>query len=927
MVASLDHPHLLPVYEAGEHDGLPFFSMKFAEGGSLARHVGEFAGDFRRIARLVADCARAVHHAHQRGILHRDLKPGNILLDADGSPFVTDFGIAKWLGRDSSLTLTNAALGTPGYAAPEQVDGRGRDVTTAADIHGLGAVLYELLTQRPPFTGGTALDVIRKVADEAPVAPRAVRPAVPRDLETICLRCLAKEPTDRFASAAALAADLDRWLDGRTILARPSTTGERLGRWMRRNPALAGVSALAAALIVAVAVGSTVAALRLQAQNERVVAAERQTQEQLRAALIAQARAGRLTGRAGQRFDVLDAIQRAAAIRPGADLRDEAVAALSLPDIKVERLWAAKRTLYGPLVFDPTLRFYANEPEDDVLTVRRSADQAEVSRFRPEKPSSKPIKWIGPWSESGKHLTVVHGDGTVRFFRVGGDGALTLEREYPAWDAATFPGCSSYVAWSPDERLFAMGSLKDGASVRDAESGVEVRRLKPGEPVACVAWSPDGASLAVAARWSGEVHVYSLRDGAERQTFRAAMGVETMDWSPDGRWFGVASNRASVLVFDAASGELRHTLRVLGGGAATTLAFSHDGAVLASSGRDSATRFWEPVTGQPLVFIQPESAEPALRFSPDDARVAVSPFSREAGLARFAHRDVLRKTPHRVDGDPLTEFGSCDLSADGRLLAVGSFSGVRICDARHGREIASYPLDQDARKTAQFDADGRWLYVGSARSGLTRRPLVWRSRTELEIGPAETLDAAPGWLLTSPRGPGTMRAFVRDGDTSFALRDLARPAEWTRTWEHRYVWQAILSPDGKYVATAPDNQAPAAEKESASCRLWDARTGALLRAFHGGQGGTVMFSPSGRYLYSSGAGPSKIFQVEPWREIFTLPMECDEVVFSPAESMIACVGSANHVHLLSFPAGEPLATLTRRPTGCSSDRTGPSSSP
>jgi TolB-like protein/Tfp pilus assembly protein PilF len=247
-IASLDHPHILPIYETGEIDGTPFYSMRLASGGTLRECTSDFHANPRRAAKLIATIARAVHHAHQRGILHRDLKPGNILLDGgECTAFVSDFGLAKWLGRENRLTLATSALGTPQYIAPEQAAGASTKLTPAADVYSLGAILYELLAGRPPFLADTPLETLRLAVDTPPPAPRTLSASIPRDLELICLKCLAKEPSERYHSAAALADDLDRWLEGRTIVARPSTSVERAWRWTKRNPV---VAALSAALVV-----------------------------------------------------------------------------------------------------------------------------------------------------------------------------------------------------------------------------------------------------------------------------------------------------------------------------------------------------------------------------------------------------------------------------------------------------------------------------------------------------------------------------------------------------------------------------------------------------------------------------------------------------------------------------------------------------
>jgi serine/threonine-protein kinase len=258
--ASLEHPYIVPIYEVGEHDRLPFFSMKLIEGGTLARHPAKDIPPLEA-ARLLAMVARAVHFAHQHGILHRDLKPSNILLDAQGQPHVTDFSLAKRVREGAGSTVSGAIAGTPSYMAPEQTEAK-QPLSTAADVYGLGAVLYELLAGRPPFKAETPLDTMFQVMHNEPLPPSRVAPAVPRDLETICLKCLRKEPSRRYASAEALAEDLERFVNGEPVSARPVGRLERGWRWCRRNPALAAALASVLLVFAAGATVSTVFAIR-----------------------------------------------------------------------------------------------------------------------------------------------------------------------------------------------------------------------------------------------------------------------------------------------------------------------------------------------------------------------------------------------------------------------------------------------------------------------------------------------------------------------------------------------------------------------------------------------------------------------------------------------------------------------------------------
>jgi serine/threonine-protein kinase len=278
-VARLSHPNIVQIHEVGEAGGHPYCALEFVEGGSLARKLKGKLLPARETAKLVDTLARAVQFAHSRNVVHRDLKPANVLLAADGTPKITDFGLARQLDADSGQTQAGQVMGTPSYMAPEQASGRSHDAGPAADIYALGAILYECLAGRPPFKGQTVVETLDQVRTQEPVPPSRHQAGVPLDLETICLKCLRKEPEKRYASAAELADDLVRYQRGEPILARPVSVPERLWRWCRRNPGLAGLSAAVVLLLLAVALSSSLLAWRLQLEKN---AAETARQEAVR---------------------------------------------------------------------------------------------------------------------------------------------------------------------------------------------------------------------------------------------------------------------------------------------------------------------------------------------------------------------------------------------------------------------------------------------------------------------------------------------------------------------------------------------------------------------------------------------------------------------------------------------------------------------
>ncbi len=283
-VGQFQHPNIVQIFEVGEAGGLPYFSLEYVAEGSLSHKINRDPQPPRYSAEIVEALARAMHYAHERGIIHRDLKPANVLLASDGAPKITDFGLAKQLDRDSGQTQAGQVLGTPSYMAPEQAYGDSDKITAAADIYALGGILYDLLTGRPPFSGTSVIETLEMVRTREPVPPSQLAARLPRDLETITLKCLQKDPVRRYSTAGALADDLRRFLDGRPILARPVGSFEKAWRWAKRNPWLAGLGTSVALLLVAVAVVTSAMSYRLSIKKKEAdEARENETNERIKA--------------------------------------------------------------------------------------------------------------------------------------------------------------------------------------------------------------------------------------------------------------------------------------------------------------------------------------------------------------------------------------------------------------------------------------------------------------------------------------------------------------------------------------------------------------------------------------------------------------------------------------------------------------------
>jgi WD40 repeat protein len=716
--AALSHPNIVPIFEVGETDGQPFYAMKLFSGGSLAERLVEGRVEPRRAAALLVKMAAGVHHAHQRGILHRDLKPANVLLE-DEEPLITDFGLAKRLGNGTEFTVTGSVMGSPSYMAPEQAAGQSGQVSTAADIYSLGAILFHLLTGQPPFQADTALATLKLVLECDPPSPRAPGSKVDRDLENICLKCLSKEAARRYPSADALREDLERWLHRQPVRARRAPVWERAWKWTRRHPA---VAAGAAAVVVTAAVG--IAAVRVQFLKTK--------------AALEQAKSIALAERSARE----SVIEPSEVVRFDHDVR---VASLSPDGTRV--LLVAGTNAY--------IRDFARGSNVCVLS-------GHTSFVR-----------LGKWSADGQSVVTAstcqqqpvwssplgaYGDQTVRIWDAGtGDqrGLVTNIFSEPISSVAINGDGTGVAVGSVDGQMgvWAVGKSAPLFTTQVSTSQVLQVQFSPDNARVLASSSGDiywihrkhpGGATYGGNSWYEENLIRSFdltgrlacdfaNGASDRVPVRSNLGLHLMPtlssrttfvFSPDGKWLATAAREPpNCAVWDLATGRRRFSLSGLTN-AVRAVAFSRDGQWLAAACDDGTARVWESEGGRSVATLQPHPREVTqVAFAKDprwlltvcaDNRLRVWDVENRICVALLrGHRDKIRSAEFSNDGE---EVLSASADRTFRRWRWATFEQMAVALTPHSDEVTAVRFSSDGDRVIASSGDGT-AFVCETRRG------------------------------------------------------------------------------------------------------------------------------------------------------------------------------------------------------------------
>jgi WD40 repeat protein len=893
-VARLQHANVVQIHDIGEHQGLPYFSLEFCPGGSLAARLDGTPLPPGPAAALAETLAGAVHAAHQAGVVHRDLKPANVLLAADGTPKISDFGLAKRLDGAGGPTRSGAILGTPSYMAPEQagttaasagVVAVGGEVGPAADVYALGAILYELLTGRPPFRGSSPMNTVLQLLTYEPVPPHLLVPKVPRDLETIALKCLQKDPRRRYASAEELAEDLRRFQENKPIRARPVGPAGRAWRWARRRPAAAGLLGLAVvtlAAMVALAVG-LVYGVQLDAQRKTAQKARDDAVEARDALAQAKEQVEQQKGQIEEQKGEVE--KQKGEVEKQRDL--------------VRRTSYAART-----------NLAADAWRDGEITRMLLL----LNEQRPEQTGGDDLRgweWYYLWHLAHADLCTFRGHRNVVHaiaFSPDGTHLASTSQGIKVWDARTGQevwtltvGTATVlgVSWSPDGMRLAGASDDKTVKVLDASTGQEALTLKGHtDAVWGVSWSPDGTRLASASK-DQTVRVWSLQTGQELLTLQGhTREVSRVAWSPDGTRLASASNDATVKVWDAQTGKEVRTLH--GRVAFTGVAWSPDGTRLASAAFDRALTVWDLETGRVVRAFQGHTDfATVVAWSPDGTRLATGSLDQTVKLWDAQSGQEVRTFKGHTQG-----VNSVAWSPDGtRLASASSDETARVWDARADPEAHILQGRTGTIFCVAWSPDGARLASGDG-AGTVK---LWDARTDRE---AQTLQGHTGNVWAVAFSPDGTRLASAGTDKTVKVWDLPTGRVTLTLEGHAASAQGVaFSPDGTRLASTSVDR---------TVKLWDARTGREVRTL-GGDGQlvtAVAWSPDGTRLASSSLDGTKVWDLLTGQPVLSLnSMRMARVAFSPDGKRLVVNCQYDSIKVWDLLTGQEVRTL-RQSGGC-----------
>jgi serine/threonine protein kinase/WD40 repeat protein len=845
----------------------------------------------RSVARIGLQVAEALAYAHKQGIIHRDIKPSNLLLDQQGTVWITDFGLAKAEGTEE-LTHTGDIVGTVRFMAPERFSAK---TLPQSDVYSLGLTLYELLTLQPAFEESDRMRLIDQVLHEPPQAPRKLDKRIPRDLETIVLKAMAKDPAERYASAEALAADLRRFLADRPILARRTPWHERTWRWCRRNPVVAGLTGVVALLLLVIAVGASLLAVHLGAEVSELERAQarqavRLGKERLLMAHLAEARAQRFSRRLGQRFGSLAALKKALALARELELpadtfdelRNEAIACLALPDLRLAREWDGWPAGSHTADFDGTLQLYARTDVRGAVSIRRVADDVQIA----DLPGPGPCEAWPRLSPDDRFIAVWYRPfGGFKLWDLqGGRPALLFKKEK---DVVGFD-------FAPDSRQLVIGTASGSLHLVALPSGQPSGSLTGPPLPRGLAFHPSKPRLAIAA--GTVIQVRDLESGKVliqmTQSAGTGYGSFGLAWHPDGNTLAVEGDDRKIHLWNVNTGKPD---RLLEGHTDYGLrfAFNHAGNLLASSSWDGTLRLWDPHTGRQL-FSKPCGYVTCRRFSRDDRLLAAEVNGRKLQLWEIAPGREYRTLVRGSDRlKPV--YRSHALHPGGQLLAVAMDDGIGFWDLGSGRELAFQPLGQV--RSVLFEPSGALLSSGSA--GLYRWPVKPEPASPglLRVGPPQRLSVQGGLLQIAQSRDGRVLA-VSGGFWRSVVQHRDRPGQPVQLGPHEVAQYIAVSPEGHWVATGTH--------AGAEVKIWDAQSGKLAKGLPVVGGSHVGFSPDGKWLATSGGG-CRLWAVGSWKE--GPQIGGDVFGFSPDSTLLAVETGLGILRLVDPNSGREYARL------------------